>query len=285
MITIRELRRRIKATKNIEHITSAMQKVSAARLNKARQRLASVRPYAETLEEMACSLVAEYNLRDNPLFRSTNGKKIMVVAISSDKGLCGSYHSAIASQLDAMIKEHGADAVEVLACGKKLRDHCRRKNIKMFDERLNIPIFFKFKFASIVADQVMGAYETGEFSKVYLLYTKFVSPSRQQTTHEQLLPFSFIACNESPVAHNFIYEPSPQGIMRGLVPSSIRTRIWEAFLESSASEHAMRMIMMEQASVNADKMITELVQTANKLRQSMITKELSEIVGTSEALK
>jgi F-type H+-transporting ATPase subunit gamma len=285
MITIRELRRRIRSTKNIEHITSAMQKVSAARLNKARQRLVSVRPYAETLEEMARDLVAEYNLRDHPLFHSNRGKKILIVAISSDKGLCGAYHSAIAARLDCLTKENKGSEVEVLAIGKKIRDHCRRKGIKLFDERLNMPIFFKFQFASILANQIMGAFETNEFSKVYLLYTRFVSPSHQETTHAQLLPFSFIACNDSRVARNFIYEPDPQSIMQGLVPSSIRTRIWEAFLEASASEHAMRMIMMEQASVNADKMITELVQTANKLRQSMITKELSEIVGTSEALK
>ncbi len=285
MITIRELRRRIRSTQNIEHITSAMQKVSAARLNKARQRLASVRPYAETLEEMARDLVAEYNLRDHPLFHSNGGKKILVVAMSSDKGLCGAYNSAIATRLDSFIKEQVGTPVEVLAIGKKIRDHCRRKGIALFDERLNIPVFFKFQFASIVADQVMGDFETGAFSSVYLLYTRFVSPTRQETTLSKLLPFSFIGCNESRVAMNFIYEPGPQDIMRGLIPSSIRTRIWEAFLESSASEHSMRMIMMEQASVNAEKMITELVQTANKLRQSMITKELSEIIGTSEALK
>jgi F-type H+-transporting ATPase subunit gamma len=285
MITIRELRSRIRATKNIEHITSAMQKVSAARLNKARQRLVAVRPYADTLEEMARDLVAEYNLKDHPLFKQNPGNRALVVALNADKGLCGAYNSAIATQLDQFIKAHSGSSVEVLACGKKIRDHCRRKNIKLFAESINTPVFFKFNIAQKLADDIMAAYETGGFSQVHLLYTRFVSASHQETALAQLLPFAFIACNESAVAHNFIYEPSPKAIMQGLIPSAIRTRVWEALLDASASEHAFRMIMMEQASVNADKMITELVQTANKLRQSMITKELSEIVGTSEALK
>ena len=285
MITIRELRRRIRSIKNIEHITSAMQRVSAARLGKARHRLMNVRPYAETIEEMACGLSAEYNVRDHPLFRKNSGNKILVIAIAADKGLCGSYNSAVAARLDYMIKSQGGAQVEALACGKKIRDYCRRKNVSLFGERLNIPVFFKFKFASELAENVMAAYESGRFSQVHLLYTRFVSLRRQEPVLEQLLPFSFIACNEGSAAHNYIYEPGPKAIMQGLIPASIRARMWQALLESSASEHVMRMMMMEQASVNADKVITELVRTANKLRQAMITKELSEIVGTSEALK
>lgn len=286
MSNLRELRRRIKSVKSIKHITSAMQKISASRLMRAKKRFHNAKPYAEVVLEMLSSVIAECGgVSEHPLLEANPGKRTLLLVISADKGLCGAFNSSLLRKVDNFIKEkstHGG-GVSLVCFGKKAVDHFKREKQKLLLEYQNTPVFPKFPYVSKIADELIERYIKKEFSNVFVAYNKFVSSYKQVAEITKLFPLEVPKVKEQ--ASNYIYEPSAPVIFGELLSARVRAFIWSAILESSLGEHSARMIMMEQASVNAGRMIDTLVLVSNKLRQSIITKELTEIVGTSEALK
>ena len=286
MANLRELRTRIKSVKNIEHITSAMQKISASRLMRAKRRFLNSKSYNEVILEMFSSVIAECGgSSGHPLLEINPGKQSLLFVISADKGLCGAFNSSLLRKADNFIKEKNkqGETVSIVCFGKKAVDHFKRNKQKLLFEYQNTPVFPKFPYISEITDKLIERYTTKEFSGVYVAYNKFMSSYKQVSEITKLLPLD--VSKKSEQSSNFIYEPSAPILFDELLSARVRAFIWSAVLESSLGEHSSRMIMMEQASVNAGRMIDTLVLVSNKLRQSIITKELTEIVGTSEALK
>ncbi|MCK9582781.1 MAG: ATP synthase F1 subunit gamma [Endomicrobiales bacterium] len=286
MSNLRELRRRIKSVKSIKHITSAMQKISASRLMRAKKRFLNAKPYAGVILEMLSSVMAECgDVSVHSLLETNTGNQYLLFVISADKGLCGAFNSSLLRKVDNFLKEKNTQGGEVsLVCfGKKAVDHFKRNKQKLLLEYQNTPVFPKFPYISTIADELIERYTKKEFAGVYVAYNKFISSYKQVSAITKLLPLD--VPKASLQASNYIYEPSAQVLFGELLSARVRAFIWSVILESSIGEHSARMIMMEQASVNASRMIDTLVLDSNKLRQSIITKELTEIVGTSEALK
>jgi len=286
MSNLRELRRRIKSVKSIKHITSAMQKISASRLMRAKKRFLNAKPYAEVILEMLSSVMAECSgVSVHPLLETNPGNQSLLFIISADKGLCGAFNSSLLRKVDNFLEEKNTQgaAVSLVCFGKKAVDHFKRNKQKVLLEFQNTPVFPKFPYISTIANELIERYTKKEFTDVYVAYNKFISSYKQVSAITKLLPLDVPKTSQQ--ASNYIYEPSAQVFFGELLSARVRAFIWSVILESSIGEHSARMIMMEQASVNAGRMIDTLVLDSNKLRQSIITKELTEIVGTSEALK
>ena len=284
MANLKEIRGRITSISSTMQITSAMKMVSAAKLKKAQDAITMLRPYSEKLQELIqkVSTGSEGSLSEYAQKREV--KKILYIAISSNRGLAGAFNSSVIKELNANYKQKEDVEIEVLTIGKKVFDAVRRVRT-VYDNQSSIYDSVSFEAVSKLTSAVMKDFSEGIFDEVYLVYNKFINAATQQVITEQLLPITMPEQAEEDVESDYIFEPDNQTILETLIPKSIKTQVYKALLDSIASEHGARMTAMHKATDNANALKNELVIFYNKARQAAITNEILEIVSGAEALK
>jgi len=283
MATLKEIRGRIKAAKNIQQITKAMKLVAAARLKKATDRVLEARPYADKLKEVMGSLSGGGELPSHPLMEKREVKKVCLILITSDRGLAGGYNTNLLRKASEYIKD-SAVPVSLLTVGKKGTQFFGKRGYDVVHS-VSVPSSgARLEDAQEVARVSRAMYESGEVDAIYVCYAKFYSAIRQVPQVVQLLPI--VPPDDAPASTGeATFEPSPEELLNTLLPRYFQTLVWQAMLESTASEFGARMTAMTSATDNAGKMIQKLTLQANRERQSSITKQILEIVGGAEALK
>ena len=289
MPSLRDMRRKIASVKSTQKITNTMKLVSAAKFRRAQEDILKLRPYAFRMHEMLSSLAMRAAEGVHPLLERREEKKILLVVVTSDRGLCGAFNTNILRKMEEFVaqKESEGKEVELLAIGKKARDYLARRAQYKVDQ-IKINLFLKrvrYDDAAMIADYLAEAYTSGKYDVIYAIYNEFKSAIRQEVVIEKLLPIEPMELREGDVPVDFIYEPSRDEVLKELLPLHLRTQVYRIFLESSASEHGARMTSMDNATKNAEDMIRKLTLQYNKARQAYITKELLEIVAGAEALK
>jgi len=284
MANLKEIRGRITSISSTMQITSAMKMVSAAKLKKAQDAITMLRPYSEKLQELIqkVSTGSEGSLSEYAQKREV--KKILYIAISSNRGLAGAFNSSVIKELNANYKQKEDVEIEILTIGKKVFDAVRRVRT-VYDNQSSIYDSVSFEAVSKLTSAVMKDFSEGIFDEVYLVYNKFINAATQQVITEQLLPITMPEQAEEDVESDYIFEPDKQTILETLIPKSIKTQVYKALLDSIASEHGARMTAMHKATDNANALKNELVIFYNKARQAAITNEILEIVSGAEALK
>ena len=284
MANLKEIRGRITSISSTMQITSAMKMVSAAKLKKAQDAITMLRPYSEKLQELIqkVSTGSEGSLSEYAQKREV--KKILYIAISSNRGLAGAFNSSVIKELNANYKQKEDVEIEILTIGKKVFDAVRRVRT-VYDNQSSIYDSVSFEAVSKLTSAVMKDFSEGIFDEVYLVYNKFINAATQQVITEQLLPITMPEQAEEDAESDYIFEPDKQTILETLIPKSIKTQVYKALLDSIASEHGARMTAMNKATDNANALKNELVIFYNKARQAAITNEILEIVSGAEALK
>jgi F-type H+-transporting ATPase subunit gamma len=295
MATLKEVKTKIGAVKKTKQITKAMNMVAASRLRGAQLNMEGFRPYAEKFAEVLGGLSGRAGEEINPLLLPHEEViKKHIILCTSDRGLCGGFNSHLISKAESFMKEAGEDIeFSVTNFGKKGRDRFRKKQIPIISEHIGvIGTVIKFNIASTVGKGLIDGFLNGEYDEVYVVFSDFISMGRQVATIKQLLPIPPLETDEEetedqdkPYLAEHICEPSPDELLGELLPTSVYVQLYRALLETSTSEHAARMMAMDNASKACDDMIDNLTLAYNKARQAEITAELMDIVGGAEALR
>lgn len=270
-------------------ITSAMKMVSAAKLKRAQDAITQMRPYAEKLQEILGNLTASLDISENALAASRPVEKVLIIAITSNRGLCGGFNNNIIKRVNLAITEEYANAnVSLLCLGKKAKDAFKRSDMYFDTSGTGIAedIFANLSFGnvSVVAEFAMKAFLEKKFDKVVVIYNSFINAASQEVKEEQLLPIVPTEQKDDKQAGDYIFEPSKEEIVEELIPKTLKIQLFKALLDSNASEHGARMTAMHKATDNAKELQRSLKLSYNKARQAAITNEILEIVGGAEAL-
>ncbi len=286
MANLKELRNRITSVSSTMQITSAMKMVSAAKLKRAQDAITQMRPYAQKLEEILMNVSATLDASEGVYSRqSEQVKKVLLVTISSNRGLAGAFNANIMKKALAEIQAHPERQYEVLSIGKKTYDLLSRKGEKVIGHHNNLYDDITFENVSAIAESLMEKFANGEYDQIQLIYNQFKNAAVQRVQLEQMLPVREIQKDEhSGQLADYIYEPSKEEILEDLIPKSLKTQLFKAVLDSHASEHGARMTAMHKATDNASELRKQLKLSYNKARQAAITNEILEIVGGAEAL-
>ncbi|RLD97969.1 MAG: ATP synthase F1 subunit gamma [Aquificota bacterium] len=285
---LRDMRRKIASIKSTQKITNTMKLVAAAKFRRAQNDILLLRPYAYKMHEMASSLALRANPELHPLLAKREENRILLVVVTSDRGLCGAFNTNILSRAEEFVREKRQEGKEVfiVAIGRKARDYFKRRP-EFQVVRVFVDFFLKrveYNDAAMLAELVTAEYVNDKYDAVYVIYNEFKSAIRQDVTVERLLPIEPIEVREKEIVVDFIYEPSPQEILDELLPLHFKTQVYRVFLESYSSEQGARMTAMDNATKNAEEMIKTLTLQYNKARQASITKEILEVVAGAEAL-
>ena len=284
MANLKEIRNRITSVSSTMQITSAMKMVSAAKLKKAQDAITAMRPYAEKLTELLQNLSATLEGEVGGAFTAQREvNKVLIVAITSNRGLCGAFNTNVIKQAKAVADTYAGKQVDIFAIGKKGNDVLRKTNNVI---EVNNVIFDKLTFenASDIAQQLMDKFVAGDYDKIEIVYNEFKNAATQIVRTQQFLPLAPIVGVEV-VASDYIFEPSKEEIVLTLIPKSLKTQLYKSIRDSFAAEHGARMTAMHKATDNATELRDQLKLTYNKARQAAITNEILEIVGGAEALK
>lgn len=271
-------------------ITSAMKMVSAAKLKRAQDAITQMRPYANKLKEILENVSASVDASDNIYARNNEVKNVLIIAVSSNRGLAGAFNSNVIKKTNQLIKnEYAGCNVTVVPVGKKVQDAFKRTSYTISGQDLphhTNELFDKLSFetAAPVIEKIMDAFVSRQFDKITIVYNQFRNAAVQVPVEEQLLPVVPAANEGKATSGDYIFEPSQEYIVNELIPRSVKTQFYKALLDSFASEHGARMTAMHKATDNAKAMQRDLKITYNKARQASITKEILEIVGGAEAL-
>lgn len=294
MANLKEVRNRISSVDSTKQITSAMKMVAAAKLRKAQEAITTMRPYAEKLQEILQSLSASLDTSENVYAQQREAKNVLLVPITSNRGLCGAFNNNIVKETQRLIeKEHRSHNVQLLPIGKKIKDAYRKEDMIVganegyYDDLEKLYNDLSFEQVAPVAERIMEAFADGRVDRVRLVYNRFKNPAQQFVTVEDLLPIDPSAGDEESKASStdHIFEPSKEEIVEDLIPRSLKTQFYKALLDSHAGEHGARMTAMHQATDNASELLDELRLTYNKVRQAAITSEILEIVSGADALE
>jgi F-type H+-transporting ATPase subunit gamma len=286
MATLREIRTRISSVKSTQQITKAMKMVSSAKLRRAQEKIIATRPYAKKLQSVIGHLMTRIENSDHILLKLRPIKKILLVVITADRGLCGAFNANIIRHAMSYIKSSTEKEISLFIVGKKGLEFYSRKDYVIFNKKINFFNHLDFSDATEIVSSLIEPYSMGEFDKIELLYNEFKSAVRQDVTLEQFLPFvPDEEMKQSASQVDYLYEPEKDKILSLIIPKQLNIQMWRILLESNAAEQGARMTAMESATDNAEELIGELTLHYNRVRQSAITKEISEIVGGAEALK
>lgn len=270
--------------KSTMQITSAMKMVSAAKLKKAQDAITAMRPYADKLTELLQSLSANLDGDGGSRYSEVREvKKVLVVSISSNRGLCGAFNANIVKQSVSLVQgKYGNQQVDFMAIGKKAADILRKRHAIVSDHS-GVFDDLTFEAVAAIAEELMKRFEEGEYDRIELVYNKFKNAGTQIVMTEQFLPIQPAEGGDE-MAGDYIFEPSEAEIVEQLIPKSLKTQLFKAIRDSFASEHGARMTAMHKATDNAAELRDQLTLTYNKARQAAITNEILEIVGGAEAL-
>ena len=283
-----DLRRRIRSVKNTQQITSAMKMVSAAKLRRAQDRVIAARPYAALMRDMLGSILVQLpedsSVIEHELLQRREEKRIAILLISADKGLCGAFNSNVVRFATRFLSENPDKEITLQCVGRRGRDFFQRKRVSITREWVNL--FAKpigFPQAKQIAADLMQSFRENETDVIYLLHNEFKSALAQTVVFRRLLPIQPAEGDKS-AAVDYIYEQPPEALFATLLPRYIEINVYQSMLESAAAEHAARMTAMDAATRNAGEMIDKLTLHLNRVRQASITKELIEVVSGAEAL-
>jgi F-type H+-transporting ATPase subunit gamma len=286
MATLKIIRKRITSIRNTQQITKAMKMVSAAKLRRAQEAALMARPYADKMNDILANLSARVSRAAHPLLTAREEKRIELVLVTSDRGLCGGYNANLIRAAEAFIRRQGGGKEILLALvGRKGADFYRRRRGETGERYLNFLSTPAEELAAAIAEKLINRFVDGETDAVYLLYSHFRSALSQVPTVEKILPVALSENQEPEQLTEYLYEPGADELLSSLLPKITEIKIQRALLEATASEHGARMTAMDSATTNASKMMGSLTLQMNRARQASITRELMEIVGTAEALK
>jgi len=285
MANLKEIRNRITSVSSTMQITSAMKMVSAAKLKKAQDAITAMRPYAEKLTELLQNLSTTLDGDIGGEFTTQRDiKKVLIVAITSNRGLCGAFNSNVIKEVKNRADLYAGKQVDVFAIGKKGND-VLKKSLTVTDNQSVIYDDLTFDKVAIIAEAITEKFVSGEYDKVELVYNQFKNAATQIIQIEQFLPLAPVVSDAPTSSGDYIFEPSKEEIVLTLIPKSLKTQLYKAIRDSFASEHGARMTAMHKATDNATELRDQLKLTYNKARQAAITNEILEIVGGAEALK
>lgn len=291
MASLKEVRNRIQSVNSTQQITKAMKMVAAAKLRRSQDAITQMRPYAQRLSLMLQNIAASIDDNvENPYAAERTANKVLVVVITSDRGLAGAFNANIIKAANNLIAEkYAAQAqagnVHLLTIGKKGLDFFGKRSYTVHREFTGIFSLLSFGAARQAAEFAMDGFVKGSYDRVEIVYNEFKNVATQIIRTEQFLPIlSAPAAAQKPAKTDYIYEPSKEAIFRELIPKSLKVQFYKALLDSNASENGARMMAMDKATENAKELIKELKLVYNRTRQAAITKEILEIVGGAEAL-
>ena len=289
MATLRSIKRRIASVKNTQTITKAMQMVSAAKLRKAQEKALKARPFAEATKHLVLEMCKGMASEDHPFFVSSEEKKRLgIILVTGDKGLCGSFNNNIIFRVRRDLKksQESLGKVSFLTVGKKGGDFFFKRNFEIKKKYVENRERTNYELAAEIAREAKNYFLTGEWNEIHLYYSAFKSLVKHEITQETILPIPTTPAGiEANAPKDYIIEPSQREILDQLLPKYLESQILKAILESQTSEYAARMTAMDTASNNCREVITDLDLVYNKARQAAITKDLLDIVGGAEALK
>ncbi|MFC0780107.1 ATP synthase F1 subunit gamma [Flavobacterium sp. HJSW_4] len=284
MANLKEIRNRITSVSSTMQITSAMKMVSAAKLKKAQDAITAMRPYAEKLTELLQDLSATLEGEIGGDYTTQREvKKVLLVAVTSNRGLCGAFNSNIIKEIKNRTEFYAGKQVDVFAIGKKGGD-ALVKTHKIYGHHNAIFDHLTFENVAGIADNLTQKFLTGEYDRIELVYNQFKNAATQIVQVEQFLPLAPINTDAAAVSGDYIFEPGKEEIVLALIPKSLKTQLYKGIRDSFASEHGARMTAMHKATDNATELRNQLKLTYNKARQAAITSEILEIVGGAEAL-
>jgi F-type H+-transporting ATPase subunit gamma len=285
MANLKEIRNRITSVSSTMQITSAMKMVSAAKLKKAQDAITAMRPYAEKLTELLQNLSATLEGEVGGDFtKQSEIKKVLVVAITSNRGLCGAFNSNVIKEVKNRADFYAGKQVDVFAIGKKGND-VLSKTLAVVDNQSAVFDQLTFDNVAKIAQTLTDKFVAGEYDKIEVVYNQFKNAATQIVQTEQFLPLAPIKSDKTVTTGDYIFEPSKEEIVLTLIPKSLKTQLYKGIRDSFASEHGARMTAMHKATDNATELRNQLKLTYNKARQAAITNEILEIVGGAEALK
>jgi F-type H+-transporting ATPase subunit gamma len=291
MPSLKDIRIRIESTKNTQQITKAMKLVSAAKLRKAQQQIVNVRPYAQSLLKVIANIAFTNKVNHPLLSPHENTKKVLLIVLTSDRGLCGAFNSNINKYTETFYQKNKSvyETLDFLFIGKRATDYFARRGIKAIDVITRLDKDVSYALASKVAEKIMKDFLDGSYDEIQIIYNEFKSAISQKVIAEVLLPIdiskqSLSDGNESDNSQDMIFEPEPEKIIEQLLVKHFSVQVYRCMSESVAAEHGARMSAMENATNNAREVLNKLTLTYNKLRQEKITTELTEIVSGAEAL-
>ena len=291
MASLKEVRSRIQSVSSTQQITKAMKMVAAAKLRRAQDNIVRMRPYAQRLNTILDNLtrtadadmVSDYG-------KAREVRRVMIIAITSDRGLAGAFNSNVFKGVAALLAERYAGLptanISVMAIGKKANDYYAKRNT-LVGNYTHVFAQLSFDTVRVAAEQAMTGFRDGAYDEVVMVYNEFRNVATQVVRAQQLLPLVPVEAPVTAVATgnaDYIFEPSKDEIMRTLIPQSLKIQLYKAVLESNASEHGARMTAMDKATENAGELLKSLKLTYNRTRQAAITTEILEIVGGAEAL-
>ena len=284
MANLKEIRNRITSVSSTMQITSAMKMVSAAKLKKAQDAITAMRPYAEKLTELLQNLSATLEGDAGGEFTTQREvKKVLVVAITSNRGLCGAFNSNVIKEAKNRVSFYAGKQVDIFAIGKKGNDVLTKTSV-IIENQSGVFDNLTFDNVAAIADTLTEKFVSGEYDKIELIYNQFKNAATQIVQTEQFLPLAPIKSDVPVTAGDYIFEPSKEEIVLTLIPKSLKTQLYKGIRDSFASEHGARMTAMHKATDNATELRNQLKLTYNKARQAAITNEILEIVGGAEAL-
>ena len=289
MPNLKDLRRRIRATKSMQQIFKAMEMVAAAKLRRAQARATAASPYAAKITEMLDNLAGAASELEHPLFKVREVKKVALVLITSDRGFAGAYNATILREAERRIRTSEPGSIVLVVVGRKGRDYMRRRGYPILSAHTDLPGEASLDLAKRLTEELIERFVSGEVDRVELMYAHFVSALVRRTQVEVFLPVGGGKAGEAPAGRaagsGTIFEPDAESIFTELLPRYTTAKLYAAMADALASEHAARMIAMGAARKNAGELVDSLTLTRNRLRQAAITKEIAELVGGAEALK
>jgi F-type H+-transporting ATPase subunit gamma len=295
MPSLQDLRRRVRAVKNMQQITKAMKMVAAARLRRAQERVVAARPYTRKMMQILSDAARRAPDYKDPLLtghdREGGDERVILALVTADKGLCGGFNTNLIKAAQEFLKNNAGVEVELVLIGRKGYDFFRRRPVKIRREHIGITGTGKVNAsdAGVIAQGLIADFKSEEkrIDRVYLLYNEFKSALSQRPVVEQLLPVGHIKVAEDPQAEtlvDYVYEQPAETIFGELLPKLVENQVYHALLESVASELGSRMTAMDSASKNASEVIDKLTLVMNRVRQAKITREIIEVVSGAEAL-
>lgn len=289
MPSLKAIKKRIGSVKNTRQITKAMKMVSAAKLRRAQENIVAARPYASKMEEVLQSLAGCVEGDAHPLLEVREAKNLLLLVVTSDRGLCGGFNANLCKAADRYIKEHkdSYEQITLMTLGRKGYEFLKNRYTvaKNYPNLISKP---NYQTAALLGQEIIDGYLGGQYDQVVVLYNAFKTVMSQDITFQQLLPVvppkAEAAVTDEPSVE-YIYEPSVKELLDEILPKNIEVQIFKAMLESVAAEHGARMTAMDSASKNASEMIGKLTLIYNRARQAAITKELMEIISGAESIK
>ncbi|MFZ9980619.1 MAG: ATP synthase F1 subunit gamma [Cyclobacteriaceae bacterium] len=287
MASLKEVKLRISSVTSTQQITKAMKMVAAAKLRKSQDRIIQMRPFAARMDGLLRNLSASGGDSETWYNREREVKRVLLVVVSSDRGLCGGFNSSVLKSTGRRIQEvYQNTSVTILPLGKKAFEFFSKKNYPMISDYWNIFSGLSYDASSAISAFIMDAFRKEQFDRVEIIYNQFKNVATQILSTEQFLPVAPAEKSaQSGPETDYIFQPDVQVILSGIIPKSLHVMLFKALLDSNAAENGARMTAMDKATENAGELLKELKLTYNRTRQAAITKEILEIVAGAEALK